>query len=130
MPHTTPLDIRIGVYATEDEARRLGDGCGRVLDGHGLAHRLSVAGPGEPTAGPGSMPLAAFYDDLPEQWRIGHPGEDPGARAVHEVRVALHTTRPRAETLREELTRVVCPDPEHRSPCPVPWASHCVGPTA
>ncbi|WP_344683096.1 hypothetical protein [Saccharopolyspora taberi] len=28
-----------------------------------------------------------------------------------------------AEALREELTRLICPDPEHEPPCPVPWSA-------
>lgn len=30
------------------------------------------------------------------------------------------------DALHEELTRLVCPDPEHQPPCPVPWAAHHV----
>ena len=26
------------------------------------------------------------------------------------------------DAVREELTRVVCPEPDHQSPCSVPWA--------
>lgn len=73
------------------------------------------------------MPIAEFYDELPQQWRIENPGADPESRRIREIRIGLVTNRPKLNALREELTRIVCPDPEHASPCPVPWTSSCSG---
>ncbi|QKW09014.1 hypothetical protein HUT18_24160 [Streptomyces sp. NA04227] len=100
-----------------------------MLRQRGLPHVLHIAGQDEPTAC-GDMPIGEFYDELPEQWRIEHPGAEPGARRVHEIRVGTLAGGREAEALSEELTRVLCPDPEHSSPCPVPWSSgsSAVGP--
>lgn len=121
MPSERLFEIRIGVYATEDAVTRIVDGCERLLDSHALPYRFSVAA--EQVVELDDMPLAEFYDDLPQQWRIQHPGADSGSRSVHELRVGLLTSRPRMDVLRDELTRVLCPDPEHDSPCPIPWAA-------
>ncbi|MEU8822583.1 hypothetical protein [Streptomyces sp. NPDC048636] len=116
------VEIRLGVYATGDTAARLAAACGRVLEGRGPGHRVSVLGAGEPT-GDGGVPLGDFYEDLAEQWRLTHPGADPGARDVYEIRVWSAAAPDGVERLRAELARVICPDPGHRSPCEVPWAS-------
>lgn len=116
------FEIHIGVYATDEDITGLVERCTRLLDGRSLPYHLSVATE-EQTAGPGPMPLAEFYEDLPHQWRIEHPGADAGPRSVHQIRVGQLSTRPSMDTLRAELTRVICPDPDHHSPCPIPWAS-------
>lgn len=115
-------EIQLGVYATPHDAQRLVEACTRLLDDRAWPYRLSVAGPGQSTA-PGGMPLTEFYDELPQQWRIEHRGADPGARQVHEIRVGLLAPEEQRDDLRAELTRVACPDPEHSSPCPVPWSA-------
>ncbi|MBL1095931.1 hypothetical protein [Streptomyces coffeae] len=117
------VEIRLGIYATEETAAELAAACGRLLEARGLGYRVSVVGGGD-------MPLGAFYADLAEQWRLTHPGADPGTRGVREIRVAL-SSAPVAgtEELRAELVRVICPDPGHRSPCAVPWASYAIAST-
>ncbi|AJE82494.1 hypothetical protein SLNWT_2118 [Streptomyces albus] len=115
-------EIQVGVYADEEGVRGSVDGFARLLGERGVPHALQVAGPQE-TTGPGGMPLAEFYEELHEQWRIEHPEASPGTRAVHEIRVGVLGSREEVDALREELTRVLCPDPEHPSPCPIPWGS-------
>jgi hypothetical protein len=117
LPSERLFEIQIGVYATEEDFTRLIDGCTQLMDGQALPYELSVAGE---TA---AMPLAEFYDDLPQQWRYQHPDTDPGSRTIHQIQVGLLGSRPQMDAVRDQLTRVICPDPEHRSPCPVPWAS-------
>ncbi|MEV0371781.1 hypothetical protein AB0I10_18445 [Streptomyces sp. NPDC050636] len=115
-------EIQLGVYATQEDVRKLAERCVQLLDGRPWPYRLSVAGQDQTTE-PGGMPLTEFYDELPEQWRIEHPGADPGSREIHEIRVGLPVSRQQMDRLREELARVACPDPEHRSPCPIPWST-------
>lgn len=41
---------------------------------------------------------------------------------VWEVRLGVHATREQAEEIKERIARLLCPDPEHPPPCPVPWS--------
>jgi hypothetical protein len=41
---------------------------------------------------------------------------------VWEVRLGVHATREQAEEIKERITRLLCPDPDHAPPCPVPWS--------
>ena len=103
------------MYATEGDLARVVDGFRRLLDAGPEAYELAVvADQGE---------LGELYEELPQQWRCQYPGADPGERRVYEVRVGVRAGRPRMDEVREALTRVVCPDSEHASPCPVPWAA-------
>ncbi|MEV0697628.1 hypothetical protein AB0I53_06875 [Saccharopolyspora sp. NPDC050389] len=113
------FEIQIGCYATEEDLTRLTEGWTRLLDGRAVPYQLTVARQ-EKTA---SMPPTEFYSDLPQQWRFANPEADPGSRRIHEIRVGLIASRPQMDTIRDELTRVICPDPDHNSPCAVPWAS-------
>jgi hypothetical protein len=45
----------------------------------------------------------------------------PEERSVWEVRVGIYATREQAEDVLSRIQRLLCPDPDHRSPCPVPW---------
>ncbi|WP_181767996.1 hypothetical protein [Streptomyces albidus (ex Kaewkla and Franco 2022)] len=45
--------------------------------------------------------------------------EEPGVR---EVRLGIHATAQQAEEIKERIVRMLCPDPEHAPPCPVPWS--------
>ena len=101
------FEIHVDVYATEDDLTRLTGEFAQVLAD--LPHALST--------------VEASHDDLAEQWRLSHPGSDPGTRRAYRIRVGLRTSRERMEALREALVLVLCPEPEHDSPCPVPWAS-------
>lgn len=44
--------------------------------------------------------------------------DEPG---VWEVRLGMYATRQQAEEVKEGITRLLCPDPDHAPPCPVPW---------
>lgn len=101
------------MYATEGDLARVVGGFRRLLDEGSEAYELAVA-----------ADRGELYEELPQQWRCQYPGADPGERGVYEVRVGLaRTSRARMDEVREGLTRVICPDPEHASPCPVPWAA-------
>ncbi|RKN10533.1 hypothetical protein [Streptomyces radicis] len=116
-PLDQPFEIRIGVYATAEDAARVATGCRRLLD----------AGPSRFSLALAERPRGDdLYEELPEQWRAEYPGADPGARAVHEVTVDVVTTRERANALCTALTHTICPDPDHASPCPIPWSSACL----
>ncbi|WP_053170950.1 hypothetical protein [Streptomyces sp. SBT349] len=115
MPVERRFEINIGLYATGEDAARIAEGCRRLLDGGTLPYELAL---GERPPGDG------LYEELPEQWRAQYPGTAPGSRAVHEITVGVVTSRERMDALRASLTRTICPDPDHASPCPVPWSSH------
>ena len=42
-------------------------------------------------------------------------------RALWEIRIGVYATEADAHRLADEFTAVLCPDPEHAPPCPVPW---------
>jgi hypothetical protein len=44
-------------------------------------------------------------------------------RTTWEVRVGVHATREQAEDLRNRIEALLCPDPGHRPPCPIPWST-------
>lgn len=115
-----PFEIQLGLYATAEDITSIVEICKRSL-GQRVPWRLSVTK--EPGTRPGGMPLTEFYDDLPQQWSDEHPGADPGQRQIYEIRVGPVATHGEMESVREDLARVLCPDPDHRSPCPVPWAT-------
>lgn len=43
-------------------------------------------------------------------------------RSVYELRVGLYSTKEQAEEIKERVARLLCPDPDHAPPCPVPWS--------
>lgn len=46
----------------------------------------------------------------------------PDEQGVWEVRLGVYATRGEAEELKERIVGLLCPDPEHDPPCPVPWS--------
>jgi hypothetical protein len=46
----------------------------------------------------------------------------PNNASVWEVRLGIYSTRHQAEEIMEQITRLMCPDPEHAPPCPIPWS--------
>lgn len=44
-------------------------------------------------------------------------------RGIWEVRVGIYATRQQAEELMEQIQRLLCPDPDHTPPCPIPWTT-------
>ncbi|MEV0681969.1 hypothetical protein AB0I60_36150 [Actinosynnema sp. NPDC050436] len=45
-----------------------------------------------------------------------------GEREIREIRVGVYATEEQVRELVERFTRQLCPEPEHASPCPVPWS--------
>ncbi|MBA8826191.1 hypothetical protein FHX42_003567 [Saccharopolyspora lacisalsi] len=43
--------------------------------------------------------------------------------SVREIRVGAHATQQQAEELKERIARLLCPDPDHAPPCPIPWST-------
>ncbi|MFD7287887.1 hypothetical protein [Streptomyces sp. NPDC059863] len=43
-------------------------------------------------------------------------------RSIWEVRLGVYATRQQADEIKEQITRILCPDPDHAPPCPVPWS--------
>jgi hypothetical protein len=41
---------------------------------------------------------------------------------VWEVRLGLYATREQAEQIKERIAGLLCADPDHAPPCPVPWS--------
>ncbi|MBV2365171.1 hypothetical protein ACFPZ0_04795 [Streptomonospora nanhaiensis] len=41
---------------------------------------------------------------------------------VREIRLGVYATEEQAEELKRRITRLLCPDPDHAGPCPVPWS--------
>ncbi|GLZ81760.1 hypothetical protein Afil01_65670 [Actinorhabdospora filicis] len=105
-------EIIIGLYGTAKDVTRIGTAAADLLEARALGASLSIVDGG------------GRHDDLAEQWRITHPGTDPGTRAAFELRVGLESGPVDVAALTEAITRVVCPDPEHSTPCRVPWDSY------
>jgi hypothetical protein len=42
---------------------------------------------------------------------------------VWEIRVGVCCTKSQADELVDRIQRVLCPDPDHSPPCPVPWST-------
>ncbi|MGI5437709.1 hypothetical protein ACQEV4_09780 [Streptomyces shenzhenensis] len=47
-------------------------------------------------------------------------------RRLWQVTIGLVATAAQHEELMDRLADVLCPDPEHEGPCPVPWGMHSV----
>ncbi|MFE7356901.1 hypothetical protein ACFU8Q_27985 [Streptomyces sp. NPDC057543] len=54
------------------------------------------------------------------------PDDTPEQPRLWQVKIAMVATAAEHEELMDRLTDVLCPDPEHEGPCPVPWAMHSV----
>ncbi|MFM9369088.1 hypothetical protein [Streptomyces sp. Da 82-17] len=48
--------------------------------------------------------------------------ESPEEAGVWEVRLGIYATERQAEEVKEQIARLLCPDPDHAPPCPVPWS--------
>lgn len=42
---------------------------------------------------------------------------------VWEIRLGLYATQEQAEQVKEQIQRLLCPDPGHEPPCPIPWST-------
>ncbi|QKW25483.1 hypothetical protein HUT11_04580 [Streptomyces seoulensis] len=47
-----------------------------------------------------------------------------GRPRLWQVTIAMVATAAQHEELMDRLTDLLCPDPEHEGPCPIPWAMH------
>ncbi|ELS56108.1 hypothetical protein [Streptomyces viridochromogenes] len=43
-------------------------------------------------------------------------------QSVWEVRLGIYATQEQADEIKEQIVRLLCPDPDHAPPCPVPWS--------
>lgn len=50
------------------------------------------------------------------------PPDDDSER-VWEVRVGLYCTERQARDVVDQIQLLLCPDPDHAPPCPVPWST-------
>jgi hypothetical protein len=46
----------------------------------------------------------------------------PEEPSVWEVRLGVYATQQQADQIKEQITKLLCPDPDHAPPCPVPWS--------
>ncbi|MFF0470724.1 hypothetical protein ACFYPX_25235 [Micromonospora zamorensis] len=46
----------------------------------------------------------------------------PSDARLREVRLGIYATQQQAEEVMEQITQLLCPDPEHAPPCPIPWS--------
>lgn len=46
---------------------------------------------------------------------------DHGGRTYREIHLGIWATDADADELMERITRLLCPDPDHAPPCPIPW---------
>jgi hypothetical protein len=51
-------------------------------------------------------------------------------KAVWELRLGFFGTHEQAKDIRERIARVLCPDPDHAPPCPIPWSVSLVDESA
>ncbi|MFI9625596.1 hypothetical protein [Streptomyces sp. NPDC052042] len=42
--------------------------------------------------------------------------------SVWEVRLGVYATPRQAEEIKERIAGMLCPDPDHAPPCPIPWS--------
>ncbi|MBN3931963.1 hypothetical protein IQ279_20425 [Streptomyces verrucosisporus] len=69
---------------------------------------------------------------MPETAPDTDPGASPDADSGSEeprlwqVKIAVIATSAEHEELMDRLADVLCPDPDHEGPCPVPWGMHSV----
>ncbi|MEU9621680.1 hypothetical protein ACIO8F_06035 [Streptomyces sp. NPDC087228] len=47
----------------------------------------------------------------------------PENPSVWEVRLGIYATEQQAEEVKEHIARLLCPDPDHAPPCPIPWSA-------
>ena len=48
---------------------------------------------------------------------------EAGAATVWEIKVGVHCTAEQARGLVDSIQHLLCPDPEHTPPCPIPWST-------
>ena len=48
-------------------------------------------------------------------------GTPESSRQLWEVRLGIWSSEADALDLQQKITHLLCPDPEHNGPCPIPW---------
>jgi hypothetical protein len=48
---------------------------------------------------------------------------DTGPASIWEIRIGVHCTEAQARNLVDSIQHLLCPDPEHAPPCPIPWST-------
>lgn len=46
----------------------------------------------------------------------------PEEPSVWEVRLGVYATQAQADQIKEQIAKLLCPDPDHAPPCPIPWS--------
>jgi hypothetical protein len=58
---------------------------------------------------------------------VSDPTQDtPEQPKLWQVKIALIATADEHEALMDRIVDVLCPDPGHDGPCPIPWGMHSV----
>ncbi|RDI50815.1 hypothetical protein [Nocardia mexicana] len=52
---------------------------------------------------------------------------DDAQRQVWEIRLGVYATEEQARHVVDQVTALLCPDPDHRPPCPIPWSVALLG---
>lgn len=51
------------------------------------------------------------------------PRSNTEPKAFFELKVGVYCTEAQARGLVDEIGLLLCPDPEHNGPCPIPWTT-------
>lgn len=62
-------------------------------------------------------------DTAPHHHEMDGSADVEGEPSVWEVRIGIYATRRQAWEVKERFTRLLCPEPEHPPPCPIPWSA-------
>ncbi|HEX4221569.1 MAG TPA: hypothetical protein VHZ97_04355 [Pseudonocardiaceae bacterium] len=46
----------------------------------------------------------------------------PAGTQIFEIRVGILASEEQAHEVIDRIRHVLCPDPDHRPPCPIPWS--------
>ncbi len=46
----------------------------------------------------------------------------PNDKRLWEIRLGIVASEDQARQLQEQIERLLCPDPDHAPPCPIPWS--------
>lgn len=49
--------------------------------------------------------------------------DDTDPAGVWEIRIGVHCTESQARDLVDSIQHMLCPDPDHAPPCPIPWST-------
>ncbi|TCJ99342.1 hypothetical protein [Nocardia alba] len=46
----------------------------------------------------------------------------PDEKQLWEIRLGVIASETKARAVAEQIERLLCPDPDHAPPCPIPWS--------